>query len=739
MGSDSSRKIGYRETVAIGIGGMVGGGIFAVLGIAVQLAGGGTPVAFLVGGLIALVTAYSYSGLSVSYPGQGGTVAFLDRAFGPGLSTGSLNILLWLSYIVMLALYAHAFGGYGSTAFPPALQTAGKHVLISGVILLIAGLNMLSARIIGRAETWIVAIKIAILLLFCAAGFAGIDPRRLSPGTWASPISLVGAGMIIFVAYEGFELIANAGQDVANPARTLPRSYYSAVVGVSVLYVVIAAVTVGNLPVKAIVAARDYALAAAARPFLGQAGFSLIVAAALLSTASAINATLYGAARLSYVIAKDGELPATLEKKIWKRPLEGLLLTVGAALFLANALDLSSIATIGSAGFLLVFATVNAAAARLSGETGGRRWISILGAALCAAALAALIRQTAMTAAREIWILIALLGGSIMIETGYRFLGKRTLRLTITTLPEGPAWSESHSGVSPAGISTDGRQTMRRILIPLDPSPYSKAALSAGIIIAREHGGELTGLVILDTGAIEKSVGPVPIGGIEYADRIGDHRKKEAAERIESLLEDFRNRCRDAGVAHREAERQGSPSHRIMEESEYYDLVVMGLRTYYHFETQDNAGDSLDKVLDHSAVPILGVPAKVNLDLGGEPPPDILIAFDGSLPSARALHHFCRLWGNHPANVNLLLSDRDENTARHRLGEAEAYLHAQGLDRVKKRWTAEPIIKAVDRRFLGEADLVVAGAHSKKGLLDFMVGSLTRHLIEEAKKPLLIG
>ena len=123
--------------------------------------------------------------------------------------------------------------------------------------------------------------------------------------------------MIIFLAYEGFELIANTAHDVRDVARTLPRPYYTAVAFVIALYVLVAVVTVGNLAVDKIVAAKDYALAEAARPFLGQAGFTLITIAAMLSTASAINATLYGTARVSYCVARDGELPATLERKVW--------------------------------------------------------------------------------------------------------------------------------------------------------------------------------------------------------------------------------------------------------------------------------------------------------------------------------------------------------------------------------------------------------------------------------------
>lgn len=139
---------------------------------------------------------------------------------------------------------------------------------------------------------------------------------KLEPNAWASPLSLVAGGMIIFLAYEGFELMANTAEDVDNVDRTLPRAYYVAVIFVIVLYVLVAGVTVGSLPVDKIVSAKDYALAEAAKPFMGQFGFTLIVIAAMLSTASAINATIYGTARISYTVAKAGELPATLEKSL---------------------------------------------------------------------------------------------------------------------------------------------------------------------------------------------------------------------------------------------------------------------------------------------------------------------------------------------------------------------------------------------------------------------------------------
>jgi amino acid transporter len=418
--ADGGGRIGFWAAVAIGVGGMVGGGIFAVLGLAVQLARGGAPLAFLVAGAVALLTSYSYARLSVALPSQGGTVTFLDRAFGPGVITGALNILLWISYIAMLSLYSFAFGSYGATFFSPAAQGLWKHVLITASVLAIAALNVLSAKLIGEAEEWIVAAKVTILLLFVGVGVWSVEPSRLAPSAWAQPLPLLAGGMIIFLAYEGFELIANTAQDVRNPARTLPRAFYSAVGFVIVLYVLVAGVTVGNLSVGAIVGAKDYALAEAARPFLGHPGFVLITIAALLSTASAINATLYGAARLSYIIAKDGELPPFLEHKVWKRPIEGLIITVVATLLVANLFDLSSISTMGSAGFLLIFAAVNWANLRLSEQTDSRRWIAALGAALCGAALASLVWETARDTPAKLLVLLAMLVLAVAIEVAYR-------------------------------------------------------------------------------------------------------------------------------------------------------------------------------------------------------------------------------------------------------------------------------------------------------------------------------
>lgn len=412
-------QIGFLGAVAIGVGGMVGGGIFAVLGLAAVLAGGATPIAFVVAGCVALLTAYSYAKLSVAYPNSGGTIIFIDKAFGVDWFTGTTNMLLWLGYIVTLSLYAVAFGNYATTFLPQHLQTpVFLHVLISIGILLPTAINLLSAAIVSETETYIVTLKVAILILVVALGFSAIEPQRIQLSGWPSALSIVGAGMIIFVAYEGFELIANTATSVKNYRKTLPRAYYFTVLFVILLYVLIALVVVGSLTPDKIVAAQDFALAEAARPSLGQLGFTLVGITAVLATLSAINSTLYGAARLSYSIATEGELPKNFEHKVWNQPV-GLLVTSGAALALSNVADLSSISMMASASFLIIFALVNLANLVQWKEAKSNRLIALCGVLFCAAALLALMGHVVQDDPSQLWVLAGLIGLSGALEGMY--------------------------------------------------------------------------------------------------------------------------------------------------------------------------------------------------------------------------------------------------------------------------------------------------------------------------------
>lgn len=417
-------RVSLLGAVSIGVGGMVGGGIFAVLGLAAVLAGGATPLAFLVAGIISLLTAYSYAKMSVCYPSRGGTVTILDKAFGVSLLTGSANSLLWLAYVVTLALYAVAFGNYAVTFLDPASQTkVASHILISVGIIAPTILNLASASLISKAETYIVVIKLVLLLVVIIFGIGSVDSVRLQPATWEDPLQIVSAGMIIFVAYEGFELIANTAEDIQDYKVNLPRAYFITVAFVIVIYVLIAAVVVGSLEPSVIKEAEDFALAEAAKPSLGEKGFTLVGVAAILATLSAINSTLYGSARLTYTIAAEGELPKKLEEKIWGQPV-GLLITSGAALLLANTIELSSISTMASAAFLIIFGIVNLAGFVKHKESGSSPLLCLAGVVGCFSALATLVYHTYTTAPIRVLFLLAMVVIAVVIEGLYRATNK---------------------------------------------------------------------------------------------------------------------------------------------------------------------------------------------------------------------------------------------------------------------------------------------------------------------------
>jgi amino acid transporter len=422
----TDKKIGYWPVAAIGIGGMVGGGIFAVLGLSVQMTHGAVPLAFLAAGLVALTTAYAYTRLSVTFPGPGGTVVFLDQAFGPGLFTGTANVLLWISYIVMLSLYAYAFGSYAAAMFPEGSRSdlAPRADQRSWYLGSPVSTFSMSKPLAGpKPGSWLPRSASCSSSSVWEPG--PIDTSRIAVSSWPQATDILAGAMIIFLAYEGFELIANTAGDVREPDLTLPRAYYSAVGFVILLYVMVAAVTVGNLPVAQIVDAKDYALAEASRPFMGSFGYLLITVAALLSTLSAINATLYGAARLSYTVAKDGEVAGNPGTQIVEPsgggPSDYQRRHYAGRQFFRSVEHLDHGQYRISAHFCH-----RQCRQRPSGpKTGSRRWISIGRMLLCLGALYSLIRYTWQHAPSHIWVLVAMLLLAFAVEGAYRLLAAR--------------------------------------------------------------------------------------------------------------------------------------------------------------------------------------------------------------------------------------------------------------------------------------------------------------------------
>jgi hypothetical protein len=305
-------------------------------------------------------------------------------------------------------------------------------VLINAVIIGLVVVNVFGANLVVRSENFFNIIKMLLLAAFVVAGFlTPMEWSRLGPENFVSPMGLVAGAMLIFLNYEGFELIANAARDVANPKRSLPIAYVGGVLIVIALYVLIVMVVVGHLSFTAVAESSDNALSVAAEAFMGRAGYIGIAVAALMATSSAINATFYSTARLTYIVARTGELPGELKRSIRGQHPEGTFIAAALALLVANFVPLEAIATMGSAGFLLIFMAVNIANVRLARDTGSRTWISALAALSTAAALIVLcVEVDENPATRDhLWILAGMILVSFGIEIVYRTITGRGIHL----------------------------------------------------------------------------------------------------------------------------------------------------------------------------------------------------------------------------------------------------------------------------------------------------------------------
>lgn len=427
MGSGSN-SIGVLGALSIGVGGIVGGGFFATFGITAAGAAGGTPLAFLIGGLIALITAYSYVGLTLRFPGPGGTVSFISQGFGSGILAAAVNVLLILSYVAIMSVYASALAGYTLPYVPVAMRGTASHVISSAALVGLGLINFAGPGLVQKSENVFNVGKLAVLGIFIVGGLLapGLEWSRLAPSAWASPMAIVSSGMVGFLAYEGFELIANASDRITDPHRTLPIAFMGSVAIAIVIYGLAFIVGLGHLPLQELIAAQNSAISAAAGSFLGPFGFGLMAVGAVLASASAINADYFGASRLPPQLATIRELPSAFHRSLNRQSARSLAIIGLLALLAVNLASVASLSSATSGGFLLVFAAVNVAALKLAPQTGARRTLPALGAALCLAALGITIWQFLSSPGTQMQALAigAIIVIALALETLFRALDR---------------------------------------------------------------------------------------------------------------------------------------------------------------------------------------------------------------------------------------------------------------------------------------------------------------------------
>jgi len=407
----SSKPIGLWSAVSMGIGAMVGAGIFALLGEASAISGSAVYISFVLGGVIALFSGYSLGKLGARFPSAGGIVEYLSQSYGTGFFTGSMSIMLYFAAIVSLSLIAKAFGNYATTFLQDVNVGLWRHIFTTGIIVLFVIVNLQGAKDVAVWERAIVAIKFTVLVVLSIAGIFYLKPSLLSPADYPPAMDIFFSLAITFFAYEGFRVITNTAEDMPEPEKTLPRAMMVSILMVMLLYIAVAFAVFGNLPAEKVIAAKDFALAEAALPVFGHIGFTVVAVAALISTASSINANLYAATNVTYQLAKDGELPAMFGKPI-AHSREGLLVSGILIIVLSLLFDLSEIAAIGSISVLFVHAVTHIGHLRLLDKTGASFWLVLLAATLSLLAMGLALyyagqRSTQVTATLAAFVVTA--------------------------------------------------------------------------------------------------------------------------------------------------------------------------------------------------------------------------------------------------------------------------------------------------------------------------------------------
>lgn len=411
-----------RGATVLGIGAMIGAGIFALLGEAGAVAGSAVWISFLIGGVVASLLGYVCVKLGARYPSSGGLITYLVEGFGRGHLVGTAS---WLGYIaavlIVCSMVAVSFGSYATSVFVGA-DAAGwwDNLFTTALILTMVTVNIVGATFVARAQSLIVTGVLAVFAFFIVVTLSDIDLDLLAFSGYPSFSKIVASVALTFFAYLGFNVITFTVGDLRDPEHDLPRAMFGALGITALTYVLIAIGVFGTLTVAEVVSYGPTAIAEAARPALGDAGFTIMAVAAMLSTAGATNATLYASSNLTGMLAQEGLFPPRfgLGPRLGPRlgPKSGLLITAALVLLIANVVDLSAIASVGSAAALMIFLLVGWAGYRLRAETGSNVAVVLTSVAVTAVVLVFFAIDTVQNAPQTFVAIVAIAIVAVLLD-----------------------------------------------------------------------------------------------------------------------------------------------------------------------------------------------------------------------------------------------------------------------------------------------------------------------------------
>jgi amino acid transporter len=403
---------------------MIGAGIFALLGEAGAVAGSAVWISFLIAGLISMALGYAFVKLGVRYPSSGGLITYLIKGFGNGHLVG---VASWLGYVTAIvvvgAMVAESFGDYAARILVgSSVGSAWTNVFASLIVVASALLVMFGVNWVDRAQSAIVIGLLAVFAIFIIATLTQLDPQLLAPSGYPSARSIISSVALTFFAYLGFAVISFAGGDITRPERNLPRAMYLALGITLLLYVVISLCVFGTLTVQEVVQYGPTAIAEAARPALGDAGFVAMGIAALLATSSSVLATFYASVGLTGTLAEVGQFPPLFGSTSRLGRHGGLVVTIVLTLLFINVFDIGALASIGSAVSLAVFVLVGVSGLRLRHEIAAHAWVILAAIAASGVALAFFVVDTFDNDPRAFWAMIAIVGLGIMADLVWKRL-----------------------------------------------------------------------------------------------------------------------------------------------------------------------------------------------------------------------------------------------------------------------------------------------------------------------------
>jgi amino acid transporter len=377
--NESAASITLLGGVAMGTGVMIGAGIFALTGQIAELAGPLFPLSFIAGALVTSLAAYSYIKMSNRWPSSGGIAMILQKAYGPGVVAASASLLMALSMVINESLVARTFATYALRPF--GLESSGILVSVAALALIVFAyfVNAAGNKSVSGFSLIMSAIKIGGIALFA---IAAIWASGFSDGAFSEPVALSGLDALLasvafsILAFKGFTTITNSGGEIINPHRNVGRTIIISIAICVVVYLLVAVAVGASLSTSEIAEARDYSLAAAARPALGELGFYFTVAIAIAATTSGVIASVFAVSRMLTMLTEMKMIPHSHFGMSGPIRSHMLVYTVVVAGTLAVLFDLSRIASLGAFFYLVMDMLVHWGVLRgLREEIGARAWI----------------------------------------------------------------------------------------------------------------------------------------------------------------------------------------------------------------------------------------------------------------------------------------------------------------------------------------------------------------------------